>query len=443
MEGAGNSSSRVERNMKERVRRKQMRNLLSQLAFLIPPPETSKNSAPELLEHAANYIKHLQEKVEEQKGKHEELLKESTSCDPNYKKTTSSCSPVLNIKSWEDSYLEVNLICGLNKNFMLHEIISVLQQEGAEVVSCTQNNAADRVIYMIRSKCRSVKTFTFESLNNIVRLINGISAILLAFLPGKATIIEGIHGWELRPTFRGPRFPRWMEKLKFVAVERASRGTFAAFNVFLYDTELNEKNLWPKHGFYIKVSDSLHSIYVSLPSEHNDFVLSNKMQLGQFIYVDRLELGSPVPIVKGVKPIPGRHSLMGTLEPIMGLREKGEKTEQKPNSKKPVPLDFDQCTPVKERSNSVRIMSPMIREKVAKDGSASSGVSCSYGGVLLARMVDSKGESPALLRKSCDVPSSASKFSRSMSVCERKPLVYVEMRLRHWGGRGAVRFSFG
>ncbi|XP_028800120.1 uncharacterized protein LOC114755409 isoform X1 [Neltuma alba] len=57
----------------------------------------------------------------------------------------------------------------------------------------------------------SVKTFTYESLNNIVRLINGVSALLLALLPGKATILEGIHGWELRPTFRGPRFPRWME----------------------------------------------------------------------------------------------------------------------------------------------------------------------------------------------------------------------------------------
>ncbi|KAI4347158.1 hypothetical protein L6164_007997 [Bauhinia variegata] len=57
----------------------------------------------------------------------------------------------------------------------------------------------------------SVKTFTYESLNNIVRLINGISALLLTILPGKATILEGIHGWELRPTFRGPRFPRWME----------------------------------------------------------------------------------------------------------------------------------------------------------------------------------------------------------------------------------------
>ncbi|XP_058088027.1 uncharacterized protein LOC131234995 isoform X2 [Magnolia sinica] len=57
----------------------------------------------------------------------------------------------------------------------------------------------------------SVKAFTYESLNNVVRLINGVSALLLAVLPGKTTILEGIHGWELRPTFRGPWFPRWME----------------------------------------------------------------------------------------------------------------------------------------------------------------------------------------------------------------------------------------
>jgi pimeloyl-ACP methyl ester carboxylesterase len=57
----------------------------------------------------------------------------------------------------------------------------------------------------------SVKTVTYESLSNIVRFINGISALLLAILPGKTSILEGIHGWELRPTFRGPRLPRWME----------------------------------------------------------------------------------------------------------------------------------------------------------------------------------------------------------------------------------------
>lgn len=57
----------------------------------------------------------------------------------------------------------------------------------------------------------SVKTFTYEFLNNIVRFINGISALVLAVLPGKTSILEGIHGWELRPTFRGPRLPQWME----------------------------------------------------------------------------------------------------------------------------------------------------------------------------------------------------------------------------------------
>lgn len=219
--------------------------------------------------------------------------------------------------------------------------------------------------------------------------------------------------------------------------------------------DLDEKNLWPKHGFFIKVSDSSHSIYVSLPSEQDDFVLSNKMQLGQFIYVDRLEPGSPVPVVKGAKPLPGRHPLVGTPEPLMGLREKGERGEPKSNSKasaprrgswgtgknvgddgissplvlKPVPLDFDQCTPVKERTargvSSVP-MSPLIRGRTGKDGySGAAAIRCSFGGGLLAKLVDSKGESPALLRKSCAVPSSAVKFPRSRSVCEREPRIPI------------------
>uniref|UniRef100_I1NNN4 Partial AB-hydrolase lipase domain-containing protein n=1 Tax=Oryza glaberrima TaxID=4538 RepID=I1NNN4_ORYGL len=66
----------------------------------------------------------------------------------------------------------------------------------------------DNVIAVIKE---SVKTFTYESLNNIARLINGISALLLTLLPGKANMLEGISGWELRPSFRGPRLPRWME----------------------------------------------------------------------------------------------------------------------------------------------------------------------------------------------------------------------------------------
>ncbi|CAL8994257.1 unnamed protein product [Prunus brigantina] len=212
--------------------------------------------------------------------------------------------------------------------------------------------------------------------------------------------------------------------------------------------DLDEKSLWPTQGFYIKVSDSSHSIYVSLPSEHNDFVLSNKMQLGQFIYVDRLEPGSPVPVLKGAKPLPGRHPLMGTPEPLMGLRKKGERSETMSNSKtsrrgswgtgkngvddgvsspmvlKPVPLDFDQCTPIKERGGRNGSMSPMIRGRVGRDGGLNGGIRSSLGGGLLAKMAGSKGgESPAL-RKSCATPS-MSKFPRSRSVCDREPRIPI------------------
>lgn len=58
----------------------------------------------------------------------------------------------------------------------------------------------------------SIKAFSQESFNNTVKLINGFSALILAILPGKAAILEGVQGWELRPTFRAPRLPRWMEE---------------------------------------------------------------------------------------------------------------------------------------------------------------------------------------------------------------------------------------
>ncbi|XP_052184584.1 uncharacterized protein LOC127796471 [Diospyros lotus] len=217
--------------------------------------------------------------------------------------------------------------------------------------------------------------------------------------------------------------------------------------------DLDEKNLMPKHGFYVKVSDSSHSVYVSLPFEQDDLVFSNKIQLGQFIYVEKLEPGSPVPVVKGAKPLPGRHPLVGTPEPLMGLREKGKKIEEKANPKlsaskraswgtgqsgggdsassplalKPVPLDFDQCTPIKERPSSGKFggilpISPMIRGKLAKDGGSRGLIRASVGGALLSKMVDSKGDSPALMRKSCITPS-MSKLPRSKSVCDREPRI--------------------
>ncbi|KAL8161590.1 hypothetical protein V2J09_013079 [Rumex salicifolius] len=210
--------------------------------------------------------------------------------------------------------------------------------------------------------------------------------------------------------------------------------------------DLDEKSLWPNRGFYIKVSDSSHSIYASLPLDQDDLVLSNKMQLGQFIYVEQLEPGSPVPVVKGAKPLPGRHPLMGTPEPLMGLRKKGEGSEQKiipaislsahkrssweinqpgsvassPMVLRPVPMDLD-CTPVKERPSScVRFNVPMSPVVVRGRGSA---VRASVAGSLLSKLEGGKEErnkekDQCLIRKSCATPTML-KFPRSKSVSDR------------------------
>lgn len=81
--------------------------------------------------------------------------------------------------------------------------------------------------------------------------------------------------------------------------------------------------LFPNQGFYLKVSDSSHATYVSLPYEHDDLILSDKIQLGQFIHVERLEAASPVPILRGVRPVPGRHPCVGTPEDIVATHSLG------------------------------------------------------------------------------------------------------------------------
>ncbi|KAL9237511.1 hypothetical protein vseg_012049 [Gypsophila vaccaria] len=76
-------------------------------------------------------------------------------------------------------------------------------------------------------------------------------------------------------------------------------------------------DLFQNKGFYLKVSDSSHATYVSLPDDHVDLILSDKIQLGQYIHVERLEAASPVPILKGVRLVPGRHPCVGTPEDIV------------------------------------------------------------------------------------------------------------------------------
>ncbi|KAI7744755.1 hypothetical protein M8C21_016890 [Ambrosia artemisiifolia] len=89
--------------------------------------------------------------------------------------------------------------------------------------------------------------------------------------------------------------------------------------------------LFKNQGFYIKVSDSSHATYVCLPDEQLDLILSDKIQLGQYVFVERLEAASPVPVLRGCRPVPGRHPCVGNGS---GSRTLGSK----PDSKRSTPV---------------------------------------------------------------------------------------------------------
>ncbi|XP_060203093.1 uncharacterized protein LOC132631540 [Lycium barbarum] len=84
---------------------------------------------------------------------------------------------------------------------------------------------------------------------------------------------------------------------------------------------LNGSELWPNLGFFIKVSGSSHSTYVTLSKEENELLLNNKLQLPQFFYFDKMEPGTPVPVLVGVRPLPGRHLFLGNPKDLMQMLE--------------------------------------------------------------------------------------------------------------------------
>ncbi|KAK8919334.1 hypothetical protein KSP39_PZI021591 [Platanthera zijinensis] len=78
---------------------------------------------------------------------------------------------------------------------------------------------------------------------------------------------------------------------------------------------VSSDDLWPSHGFYLQLSDSVHSTYVSLSGRDAD------PQLGQLVHLDRLHFDLPVPRATGLRPIssPRHCPFLGTPEPLIAI----------------------------------------------------------------------------------------------------------------------------
>ncbi|XWS34804.1 hypothetical protein CRYUN_Cryun21dG0068800 [Craigia yunnanensis] len=145
----GSGASRINRCLIERERRRHMKSLFSKL-FALLPPLPNKMSVPELVDRATAYVKQLQKKLEEYKQMKVQLEDKHASATA-YTMRSRTIPPVLNIRDL-GSNLEVHLITGLNMEFALSDFISILQEEGAEIISATCHHAGDKAIYTILSQ---------------------------------------------------------------------------------------------------------------------------------------------------------------------------------------------------------------------------------------------------------------------------------------------------
>ncbi|KAG6633099.1 hypothetical protein I3843_12G025300 [Carya illinoinensis] len=158
-------ASKLDRKTVERNRRIHMKGLCFKLASLIPPHhfKPSRRTVTQLdqLDYAASYITQLRGKIENLKRKKEQRAASSNLgsssmstnlIDQNMMIGTRQL-PIVDLRDL-DPCIEVILISGLQKNFMLYEVISILQEEGADVVSACFYTAGDKVFHTIHAQVK-------------------------------------------------------------------------------------------------------------------------------------------------------------------------------------------------------------------------------------------------------------------------------------------------
>lgn len=146
-------------------------------------------SQQDQLDLAATYIKHLRERIEKLKGEKEQAMKimRPTQTNNNGIFNIDSELPLLEIKEL-GSGIEVMLISGVNKNFMLYEVISVLEEEGVEVVAANFSTVDDKIFYTVHAQVQSTFMLILYTISlNKVRLKLFSAPILVQFLLGYKT----------------------------------------------------------------------------------------------------------------------------------------------------------------------------------------------------------------------------------------------------------------
>ncbi|XP_057460144.1 transcription factor bHLH162-like [Actinidia eriantha] len=159
MKRCESSNEKLDRKTVERNRRIQMKELSFKLTSLIPPHfKSSKDRVTEhdQLDQAATYINQLKERVDELKARRA-IAMTNTCINNNTTRDTrmfrSYELPVVELKDLGSSF-KVVLITWLEKNLMMHQVIGMLEDEGAEVVSASFSTVGDKVFHTYHAQAK-------------------------------------------------------------------------------------------------------------------------------------------------------------------------------------------------------------------------------------------------------------------------------------------------
>ncbi|KAI4964273.1 hypothetical protein ZWY2020_006775 [Hordeum vulgare] len=174
-EDTGRCNTKMERKDVEKNRRLHMKGLCLKLSSLIPaasphhhlrhyspssssssPPSTNKDAATQLdqLDSAAAYINQLRARIDGLKRRKQAALSGGCSSSVSagdYKPQTAAALPVIEVRH-RDGTLDVALASEAGRPFRLHEVIAVMEQEGAEVVSASFSVVGDKIFYTVHSQ---------------------------------------------------------------------------------------------------------------------------------------------------------------------------------------------------------------------------------------------------------------------------------------------------
>ncbi|XP_074563884.1 transcription factor bHLH162-like isoform X1 [Curcuma longa] len=149
---------KVERKTVEKNRRTHMKKLCFKLSSIIPKEHRSIHkdvlTQQDNLEDATSYIKILRERIE--------ILKQRRLLQVSKTRSTDVAIgfglPIVEVRC-NDVNLEVLIVIsssgGVSKRFLFHEVISVLEEEGAKVVNANFSVVGDKIFHIIHSQAVS------------------------------------------------------------------------------------------------------------------------------------------------------------------------------------------------------------------------------------------------------------------------------------------------